>query len=64
MLWSLIYNMNGHDHKYTAWKVSKYGVFYGPYFPALGLNTDCFTTILQLFYHNVEEANDIKYSQK
>ena len=23
---------------HTAWKVSKYGVFYGPYFPAFGLN--------------------------
>ena len=26
--------------KYTAWKVSKYGVFSGPYFPVFGLNTD------------------------
>ena len=25
---------------YTAWKVSKYGVFSGPYFPAFGLNTE------------------------
>ena len=25
---------------FTAWKVSKYGVFSGPYFPAFGLNTD------------------------
>ena len=24
---------------YTAWKVSKYGVFSGPYFPPFGLNT-------------------------
>ena len=24
----------------TAWKVSKYGFFSGPYFPALGLNTE------------------------
>ena len=24
----------------TAWKVSKYGVFSGPYFPAFGLNTE------------------------
>ena len=23
----------------TAWKVSKYGVFSGPYFPVFGLNT-------------------------
>ena len=27
-------------HKtYTAWKVSKYGVVSGPYFPVFGLNT-------------------------
>ena len=25
---------------YTAWKVSKYGVFSGPYFPAFGLNSE------------------------
>ena len=25
---------------YTAWKVSKYGVFSGPYFPAFALNTE------------------------
>ena len=25
---------------YTAWKVSKYGIFSGPYFPAFGLNTE------------------------
>ena len=24
---------------YTAWKVSKYGVISGPYFPVFGLNT-------------------------
>ena len=27
-------------HTVTAWKLSKYGVFSGPYFPAFGLNTD------------------------
>ena len=26
--------------KSTAWKVSKYGVISGPYFPVFGLNTD------------------------
>ena len=25
---------------YTPWKVSQYGVFSGPYFPAFGLNTE------------------------
>ena len=28
------------DHSSTAWKVSKYGVCSGPYFPAFGLNTE------------------------
>ena len=27
----------------TAWKVSKYGVFSGPYFPAFRLNTDIYS---------------------
>ena len=27
---------------YTAWRVSKYGVFSGPHFPAFGLNTDIY----------------------
>ena len=26
----------------TTWKVSKYGVFSGPYFPAFGLNTEIY----------------------
>ena len=25
---------------FTAWKVSKYGVISGPYFPVFGLNTE------------------------
>ena len=32
---SLLFSDNG-----TAWKVSKYGVISGPYFPAFGLNTE------------------------
>ena len=36
--------MNGRKRHYfrsfTAWKVSKYGVYSGPYFPAFGLNTE------------------------
>ena len=27
---------------YTAWKVSKYGVFSGPYFPVFGLDTEIY----------------------
>ena len=30
----------------TAWKVSKYRVFSGPYFPAFGLNTDRYSVSL------------------
>ena len=26
--------------RYTMWKVSKYGVFSGPYFPSFGLNKE------------------------
>ena len=28
------------SHSVATWKVSKYGVFSGPYFPAFGLNTE------------------------
>ena len=28
------------DELFTAWRVSKYGVISGPYFPAFGLNTE------------------------
>ena len=33
----------------TAWKVSKYGVFSGPYFPAFGLFTFTYTLTLFIF---------------
>ena len=32
----------------TAWKVSKYGVFSGPYFPAFGLNTEIYSVNLRI----------------
>ena len=32
----------------TAWKVSKYGVFSGPYFPAFGLNTERYFVSLRI----------------
>ena len=40
---------------FTAWKVSKYGVFLGPYFPVFGLNTEIhavFFTIWNKFLNN------------
>ena len=30
---------------FTKWKVSKYGVISGPYFPAFGLNTEKYEVI-------------------
>ena len=33
---------------YTAWKVSKYGVFSGPYFPVIGLNTEIYVVNLYI----------------
>ena len=33
---------------YTAWKVSKYGVFSGPYFPVFGLNTEIYGVNLRI----------------
>ena len=32
----------------TAWKVSKYGVISGPYFPVLGLNTEIYEVNLRI----------------
>ena len=32
----------------TAWRVSKYGVFSGPYFPAFGLNTESYPVPLRI----------------
>ena len=43
---------------YTAWKVSIYGVFSGPYFPVFGLNTEiywkkpCIWTLFTQWYYN------------
>ena len=33
---------------FTAWKVSKYGVFSGPYFPAFVLNTERYFVSLRI----------------
>ena len=33
---------------YTAWKVSKYGVISGPYFPVFGLNTERYSVYLRI----------------
>ena len=36
---SVVGHTSMHDKHYTAWKVSKYGVFSGPYFLVFGPNT-------------------------
>ena len=35
-----------------AWKVSKYEVFPGPYFPVFGLNTEVYSVNLRIQYEN------------
>ena len=53
---------------YTAWKMSKYGAIFGPYFPSFGLNMgkyrpektpylDTFHTVLCSYFHNIVEIN-------
>ena len=38
--------LSNHISSHTAWKVSKYWVFSGPYFPAFGLNTKRYSVSL------------------
>ena len=38
----------GWRETFTAWKVSKYGVFSGPYFPAFGLNMERYFVSLRI----------------
>ena len=44
----------------TAWKVSKYGVFSGPYFPAFGLNTEFFLVRISPYSVQMWENTDQK----
>ena len=39
-LMPLILTLSLRNNASTAWKVSKYGVISGPYFPVFGLNTE------------------------
>ena len=45
--WEIQHLLEAH-HFSTAWKVSKHGVFSGPYFPAFGLNTERYTVSLRI----------------
>ena len=37
------------QYPYTAWKVSKYAVISGPYFPVFGLNTERYAVIMSYY---------------
>ena len=46
--------------KFTAWKVSKYGVFSGPYFPVFGLNTGKYGTAKTLYLNTFHAVRVFK----
>ena len=65
----------GKLHHVTAWKVSKYGVISGPYFPVFGLNTgkygpeitpylDTFHAVRQVGFHRGGVTSLINYFLK
>ena len=45
---------------FTAWKVSKYGVISGPYFPVFGLNTEIYFVdlLIQSEYRKIRTRNN------
>ena len=52
---------------YTVWKVSKYGVFSGPYFPVFGMNTEIYGVSFNWnssWKSNTECIKKLKKSQK
>ena len=51
---------------YTAWKVSKYGVFSGSYFPIFGLNTETYSLNLEIharFIRKMTLTDEIKMTR-
>ena len=44
----------------TVWKVSKYGVISGPYFPVFGLNTEIYSLRKSLYSVRIQENMDQK----
>ena len=42
----------------TLWKVSKYGVFSGPYFPVFGLNTEIYEDRIQSEYGKIQSRKN------
>ena len=49
----------------TAWKVSKYGVISGPYFPVFGLNTEIYGVNfrIQSEYRKIRITNNSVFGQ-
>ena len=43
-------NSKSQSESYTAWKVSKYKVISGPYFPVFGLNTKIYVDLSVYLY--------------
>ena len=43
----------------TAWKVSKYGVIFGPYLPVFGLNTGKYGPEITLYLDTFHAVLDI-----
>ena len=47
--WNIVWNIiRKNKCSYTVWKVSKYGVFSGPYFLVLELNTEIYSLDLRI----------------
>ena len=50
----------------TAWKVSKYGVISGSYFPALGLNTERSSIVCEVItkvFFYIKHILNLKYTK-
>ena len=53
----------GFDEIIIARKVSKYGVFSGPYFPVFGLNTEIYSRSTSVFVHFSRSDIFMQYHQ-
>ena len=48
LVWLLQVSFNFSVENITVWKVSRYGVISGPYFPVFGLNIEIYSVILRI----------------
>ena len=51
-------------NNYTAWEVSKYGIFSGPYFPVFGMNTRKYGPQKTPYLNTFQSAKDYKFGRK